>query len=70
MSTCEEPADAREAMENAYVLWTLADPLYESERWFAYLAAVERYNAIIAEAKGKTELGQVRLPWLNRHTVA
>lgn len=61
---------AKEEMENAYRRWSIADPLYEPERWLAYQAASERYNAILTEAKGRTEPRTVVLPWLQTNGVA
>ena len=59
-----ESIKAKEEMENAYLRWSMADPLYEQERWLAYQAAVERYNAIVAEASGRLGAREVVLPWL------
>ncbi|MCL6443236.1 MAG: hypothetical protein K6T83_07245 [Alicyclobacillus sp.] len=70
MSYHQDAAEAKQAMDNAYLLWSLADPLYEPERWLAYQAAVERYNAIVLEANGRTEYRMVALPWLQANGVA
>ncbi|KPV42061.1 hypothetical protein [Alicyclobacillus ferrooxydans] len=59
-----ESIKAKEEMENAYLRWSMADPLYEQERWLAYQAAVERYNAIVTEASGRLGAREVVLPWL------
>lgn len=59
----EEAAEAKLAMDRAYHAWTLADPLYEQECWLTYQAAVERYNALVAEEAGRTERRTVRMPW-------
>ncbi|QSO46212.1 hypothetical protein [Alicyclobacillus mengziensis] len=61
---------AKKEMENAFARWSMADPLYEQERWLAYQAAVERYNAILAEANGRSESREVVLPWLRKNVVA
>ncbi|QSO52519.1 hypothetical protein JZ785_00720 [Alicyclobacillus curvatus] len=65
-----DSTQAKKEMENAFARWSMADPLYEQERWLAYQAAVERYNAIVAEASGRSESREVVLPWLQNSVAA